>query len=258
MKGVYGRILFIDCSTRTFRVEPMKNLGLDLPGGKALGTRLLLELNPAGVAPLAPDNHFIITTGPCCGTVGLGRQSIRRLLQIAANRLLRGILLRRQNTGSHRPRRFRRHCHFRRVRQPDRPGHPPGRLSIFTMTCRSSKEWRPTRPRTPCIENYAPQGRRLRQARGSWSSARRARTWWRSRSSKTTTGAAPDGVAWARCSDPKRSRGIVSSPETASAGPRLTRRASRRSSKQFQKAHNADSPGARAYRDRAEPLRWSP
>jgi aldehyde:ferredoxin oxidoreductase len=72
VQGIHGRILFIDVSERTFSIEPLGDTGLPLPGGKALGTRLLLEHNPAGVDPLSPDNRFVIATGPCCGTSAWG------------------------------------------------------------------------------------------------------------------------------------------------------------------------------------------
>lgn len=72
MKGIYGRILIIDVSARTSRVEALDTGRLPLPGGKALGTRLLLEMNPPEVEPLSPENHLIITTGPVCGTAAWG------------------------------------------------------------------------------------------------------------------------------------------------------------------------------------------
>jgi aldehyde:ferredoxin oxidoreductase len=72
VQGIHGRILFIDVSERTFSIEPLGDAGLPLPGGKALGTRLLLEHNPAGVDPLSPDNRVVIATGPCCGTSAWG------------------------------------------------------------------------------------------------------------------------------------------------------------------------------------------
>ncbi|BCS89764.1 aldehyde ferredoxin oxidoreductase family protein [Pseudodesulfovibrio sediminis] len=72
MKGIFGRVLTIDVTTRTFSIDPLPDLGLPLPGGKALGTRLLLELNTPGVDPLAPGNYLIVTTGPCCGTSAWG------------------------------------------------------------------------------------------------------------------------------------------------------------------------------------------
>ncbi|OIQ52105.1 putative oxidoreductase YdhV [Pseudodesulfovibrio hydrargyri] len=72
MQGIHGRILFIDVTERSFSIEPLGDAGLPLPGGKALGTRLLLEHNPAGVDPLSPDNRLVIATGPCCGTSAWG------------------------------------------------------------------------------------------------------------------------------------------------------------------------------------------
>jgi aldehyde:ferredoxin oxidoreductase len=68
VQGIHGRILLVDVSERSFSIEPLGDVGLPLPGGKGLGTRLLLEHNPAGVAPLSPDNRIVIATGPCCGT----------------------------------------------------------------------------------------------------------------------------------------------------------------------------------------------
>lgn len=65
MHGFYGRILVADLSGRTFRIEPVSDefLASSL-GGKGLATRLLLEMNPPGVDPLAPENHLIFATGP--------------------------------------------------------------------------------------------------------------------------------------------------------------------------------------------------
>ena len=69
MKGFYNRILVIDLTARTVVIEPLSDdlLGEWL-GGKGLATRLLLDLNPAGVDPMSPDNHLIVATGPFCGT----------------------------------------------------------------------------------------------------------------------------------------------------------------------------------------------
>jgi aldehyde:ferredoxin oxidoreductase len=65
MYGFYGRILTIDLSRKEFNVEPLSDEVLsDSLGGKGLATRLLLERNPIGVEPLAPENHLIINTGP--------------------------------------------------------------------------------------------------------------------------------------------------------------------------------------------------
>ncbi len=67
MFGFYGRIMTIDLSTRTFRIEslPQDVLAAGF-GGKGLATRLLMERNPAGVDPLGPQNHLIFATGPFC------------------------------------------------------------------------------------------------------------------------------------------------------------------------------------------------
>ncbi len=67
MFGFYGRIITIDLSSRTHRIEslPDEMLAAGL-GGKGLATRLLMDYNPVGVDPLAPRNHLIFATGPFC------------------------------------------------------------------------------------------------------------------------------------------------------------------------------------------------
>ncbi|MBB5349712.1 aldehyde ferredoxin oxidoreductase family protein [Desulfoprunum benzoelyticum] len=68
MHGFYNRILTIDLSSRTSVNEEVADEVLrQCLGGKGLATRLLLERNPAGVDPLAPENHLIFATGPFCG-----------------------------------------------------------------------------------------------------------------------------------------------------------------------------------------------
>ncbi len=68
MHGFYNRILTIDLSAERFTIENIsdKLLG-ECFGGKGLATHLLLERNPAGVEPFAPENNLIIATGPFCG-----------------------------------------------------------------------------------------------------------------------------------------------------------------------------------------------
>jgi aldehyde:ferredoxin oxidoreductase len=68
MHGFYGRILSIDLGRRQAVIEPARpdHLAAYL-GGKGLATRLLLDRNPVGVDPLAPDNRLIFATGPLCG-----------------------------------------------------------------------------------------------------------------------------------------------------------------------------------------------
>ena len=67
MYGFYGRILLVNLTDRTYRIEPVADdiLAASL-GGKGLATRLLLDRNPPGVDPFAPDNHLIFATGPIC------------------------------------------------------------------------------------------------------------------------------------------------------------------------------------------------
>ncbi len=65
MKGFFKRILTIDLSGKTTTVEPLDDEILRrYLGGKGLATHLLLERNPAGVDPLAPENHLIFALGP--------------------------------------------------------------------------------------------------------------------------------------------------------------------------------------------------
>ncbi len=67
MFGVYGRIITIDLSDQSFRIETLpENIYTRYLGGKGLATHLLVERNPVGVDPLAPENHLIIATGPFC------------------------------------------------------------------------------------------------------------------------------------------------------------------------------------------------
>ena len=69
MKGAYGRILRVDLSAATSAVEEIPDAVLEAYlGGKGLATHLLLENNPAGVDPLAPENSLIFATGPVTGS----------------------------------------------------------------------------------------------------------------------------------------------------------------------------------------------
>ncbi len=68
MHGFYNRILTINLNNRSFTIEQISDDILsECLGGKGLATHLLLERNPPGVDPLAPENNFIIATGPFCG-----------------------------------------------------------------------------------------------------------------------------------------------------------------------------------------------
>lgn len=68
MKGYYNRILTVDMSSNSFSIEQISDeLLAKCLGGKGLATHLLLERNPQGVDPLAPENTIIFATGPFCG-----------------------------------------------------------------------------------------------------------------------------------------------------------------------------------------------
>jgi len=68
MHGFYNRILTINLNNRSFSIEQISDKILsECLGGKGLATHLLLDRNPPGVDPLAPENNFIIATGPFCG-----------------------------------------------------------------------------------------------------------------------------------------------------------------------------------------------
>lgn len=78
-KGYMGKILYVDLTTRTSRVEPLPaELAEQFFGGRGLGIGLLFHhfaalegkyANPfADIAPLAEENPLIITTSPTTGT----------------------------------------------------------------------------------------------------------------------------------------------------------------------------------------------
>ena len=69
MKGFFNRVLKIDAGAQSFQVEEISDQALEkVLGGKGLATRLLLDNNPPGVDPLAPENNLIIAGGPLTDT----------------------------------------------------------------------------------------------------------------------------------------------------------------------------------------------
>jgi aldehyde:ferredoxin oxidoreductase len=73
MEGCYGRVLNIDLATRKWRVtEVPEEIQQNYLGGKGLATHLLLENNPVGVDPRAPENCLIFATGPATGSAVWG------------------------------------------------------------------------------------------------------------------------------------------------------------------------------------------
>lgn len=69
LHGIMGRILEVDLTSgRVGSFSPPEEDWLALLGGKGLGVKLLLQLLPAGVDPLGPDNILIFTAGLLTGS----------------------------------------------------------------------------------------------------------------------------------------------------------------------------------------------
>ncbi len=65
MNGFFQNILTIDLTSRESRSEPLNDdITRRYLGGKGLATHLLMEKNPAGVDPFAPENRLVIAVGP--------------------------------------------------------------------------------------------------------------------------------------------------------------------------------------------------
>ena len=70
------RVLFIDLSKRSFRVEERPGLFEETLGGAGAAIRLLEELCPPGADPLGPDNPIILAVGPLVGLYPLGSKTV--------------------------------------------------------------------------------------------------------------------------------------------------------------------------------------
>ena len=69
MNGFFNQILKINVKRKDYRVETIGDTLFEkYLGGKGLATYLLYKHNPAGVDPLAPENHLILAIGPVTGT----------------------------------------------------------------------------------------------------------------------------------------------------------------------------------------------
>ncbi|MDY7040899.1 MAG: aldehyde ferredoxin oxidoreductase family protein [Chloroflexota bacterium] len=69
MKGVMGKLLFVDLTSGEIRVEePDESLYRDYVGGYGIGAKILYERMKPGADPLGPENIFGIMTGPLTGT----------------------------------------------------------------------------------------------------------------------------------------------------------------------------------------------
>ncbi|MFZ7128419.1 MAG: aldehyde ferredoxin oxidoreductase family protein [Desulfobacterales bacterium] len=64
-----GKFLVVNLSSRTHRTVPVPQwLKRDFIGGKGFGAKLLFDLAPRGIDPLAPGNPLMFLTGPLTGT----------------------------------------------------------------------------------------------------------------------------------------------------------------------------------------------
>ncbi|MGD2126766.1 MAG: aldehyde ferredoxin oxidoreductase family protein [Desulfobacteraceae bacterium] len=69
MKGFFNRILSINVSEKSYKVDPTDDAVLErYLGGKGLATYLLSKKNPPGVDPLSPENNLILALGPVSGS----------------------------------------------------------------------------------------------------------------------------------------------------------------------------------------------
>lgn len=77
--GYTGRILYVDLSQRTIRIEPLpQEYMVDYIGGQGINARLLYDMLKPTTAPLSPDNPLILGAGPFVGTTipGAGKCNI--------------------------------------------------------------------------------------------------------------------------------------------------------------------------------------
>lgn len=69
MKGFFKRLLVVDLSNRSSRVDPLdEDVLRRCLGGKGLASHLLLERNPKGVDPFDPANHILFALGSASGS----------------------------------------------------------------------------------------------------------------------------------------------------------------------------------------------
>ncbi|MEA3240941.1 MAG: aldehyde ferredoxin oxidoreductase family protein [Pseudomonadota bacterium] len=69
MNGFYGRVLYLDLTSRQTSIEPIaEEIQQRYLGGKGLASWLLYRHNPPGIDPLAPENRLIFATGPVTGS----------------------------------------------------------------------------------------------------------------------------------------------------------------------------------------------
>ena len=72
MKGWKGKILRVDLSKRTHRVDELDSNTVKMfLGGHGVATKILMDEMDPEVEPLSPDNKLIFSTGPLTGTAAL-------------------------------------------------------------------------------------------------------------------------------------------------------------------------------------------
>ncbi len=73
MKGIMGKILFVDLSKGTIEEErPDESLYREYLGGYGIGAKILYDRMKSGVDPLGPDNVLGFVTGVLTGTPAIG------------------------------------------------------------------------------------------------------------------------------------------------------------------------------------------
>jgi aldehyde:ferredoxin oxidoreductase len=70
------RVLHVDLSRRSFRVEERPELFTESLGGAGAAIRLLEEHCPAGADPLGPDNPIVFAVGPLVGLFPLASKTV--------------------------------------------------------------------------------------------------------------------------------------------------------------------------------------
>ena len=70
MHCVSGKLLKLDMTNHTTDVVhiPEEDI-INFIGGRALGAKVLYDMNPTGVDPLSPENNLFVLTGPLTGTI---------------------------------------------------------------------------------------------------------------------------------------------------------------------------------------------
>jgi len=73
VNGYGGRILYVDLTSRTQRIEPLdEDVARRFLGGNGLGAWLLSRHLPAGADPLGPENVVVLAVGPITDTLVSG------------------------------------------------------------------------------------------------------------------------------------------------------------------------------------------